>query len=1060
MPIASLAGILLLALLTAAPGRQAPDDPKLQRAVEQFFSTQELEDVDAYLAMWSRTADRPDAAQVRFVFESGDDRYSEIAILRVTPAGGDRVRVRVQAVRDRTLVPKITGIPARTLRSTNTWGLVFVREDDDWKLVREGSAADSLAQALLEAGGDADRQSLLEADKDLVTDELVSAIARRAGQLAAIRQYRAAQNGFERMRDVARLVGNRKAEGEAMQNLANAFYFQQNLPAALETYQARLVIERERGDPEAMASALLGIATVRYSLAEYGDALRAYREALDLQERLGEQGPVAGTLISTGNVLYLQGDYAGAIADYSRSRAINRTIRNASGEADALEGMGRVLVAQGDYPAALEAFAGVLAEARSRDARDDQGTALLSIGDVHFRLGNYDNARTSLDEARRHFEASANRASEGRAWQALALVELAAARYALSEEEYKKSAATCAGAGDRECAASATVGLAFAQTAQDKFKEGIATYRTAIAAFTSLKRVEPAARAKVGLSQALFGAGDFAGASSAAASARADADAIHNDDVLWRALVAEGAALRRMQARAESRASAHSALAAIARLAEAARIRPSAPVARDTSSAFALLALLQAEDGDAAAAFETVERMRVHDLRVLLAPGEREIARGMTEAERNDERALAVELVSLHAQLGRERGLPKPDPQRIAGLQARIAESTARRVAQQDRLFARLPALRVWRGHLTPAQRDDIAALLPDASTILLQFVVSDDTLLTLTARRGEAGVDFRSYFEAAPRKAIAGRVAKLLSLPVVSDGAAWRSHGLALVPGLAAVFGSATRAIVIPHEVLWRVPFEALPAESGVLADTLTVVYASSATALLQARALSAARIPIAAVPGSVVAVGVPRLTRDVEDRLAQTAPGWTLRAGDEAARELRGVEAAAGIERTLIIEGDGATEALVRERLRFADVVHAAAPFRVTAGSPLFSPLLLAADPDHDGSLELREIMNLDLEARVTLVTDGAALGMRDVADDIPAIAWAWQAAGVSSLLLPRWQPPEAAATAFLTGVHARLRRGASAADAVRDAAAELRRDPSTAAPRMWAAWLLQSR
>lgn len=1049
----------MLASLTAVAGRQAPDDPKLQRAVERFFTTQELEDVDAYLAMWSRTADRPQPAQVRFVFDAGDDKYSEIAVLRVTPAG-DRVRVRVRAVRDRTIVTKVPGLPPRTFRTTNTWGLVFVREDDDWKLVREGSAADSLAQALLEASADADRQTLLDEDKDLVDDELVSAIARRAGQLAATRQYRAAQNGFERMRDIARLVGNRKAEGEALQNLANARYFQQNLAAALAAYQARLVIEREREDGEAMAAALLGIATVRYSFAEYGDALTAYREALALQEKLGEQGAVAGTLISTGNVLYLQGDYAGAIADYSRSREINRKVRNTSGEADALEGMGRVLLAQGDYPAALEAFAGVLADARSRDARDDQGTVLLSIGDVHFRLGNYDSARKALDEARREFEASSNRAGEGHAWQALALADLAAARYSLSEDEYRRSAATCGGAGDRECVASATVGLAFAQTAQEKFKDGIATYTAAIDAFTALKRREPAARAKVGLSQAFLGAGEFAAALSAALAARADAEAIQNDDVLWRALVAEGAALRRSKERAKSRAAAESALTAIARLVEAAKIRPSAPVAADTSSAFALLALLQAEDGDAAAAFETVERMRVHDLRVMLAPGEREIARGMTAEEREDERALAVELVSLHAQLGRERGLPKPDPQRIAGLEKRIAATTANRVAQQDRLFARLPALRVWRGHLTPARRSDIEALVPDRSTIILQFVVSDDTLLAVTARRGDDGVEFRSSFEAASRRTIAERVAKLLSLPVMSDVAAWRREGLALVPGLYAVFGSAGRAIVIPHEVLWRVPFEALPSESGVLADTTTVVYASSATAVINARALAAMRTPIAAVPGSVVATGAPRLTPDVEGHIAQTAPGWVLRDTDGAVQELRAVETAAGAERALIIDGDAATEALVRERLRLGDVLHMAAPFRINAGSPLFSPLLLTADPDHDGSLEPREVMNLDLEARLAILSDGTALGMRDVANDIPAVAWAWQAAGVASLLMPRWQPTDAAATAFLSALHGRLRRGEPPETAVQGAAADLRRNPATSAPRMWAAWLLQSR
>ena len=146
--------------------------------------------------------------------------------------------------------------------------------------------------------------------------------------------------------------------------------------------------------------------------------------------------------------------------------------------------------------------------------------------------------------------------------------------------------------------------------------------------------------------------------------------------MLWRAHVAEAEALRRLRERPKAIVAATGAVAAVDRLLEVAKVRPSAPVARDSSSAFAMLALLQAEDGDAAAAFESAERMRAHDLRVLLAPGERDISRGMTDREREEERTLAGELVSLHAQLSRERGLPKPDAARIARLDTAIAEAT------------------------------------------------------------------------------------------------------------------------------------------------------------------------------------------------------------------------------------------------------------------------------------------------------------------------------------------------------------------------------------------------
>ena len=1051
---ASLSFILSLAvLLMASYGRQGTDDPRLRAAVERFFAMQQAEDVAGYLSLWSTKVERPTAAQLKYVFESGDDTFSDITVVGAFPAG-DRLRVRVSATRNRVTPARMPGRPPFTSHSTTTWVLLYVSEGDDWKLVREGSASDDLADRILEAPTPDAREELLTAEPELVNDALIMALSRRAGQAAQEKNYPAAEAGFERMRDVARRVGNQRLEGEALQNLANARYFQRNLQGALEAYEARLPLERERQDQSGTAAALLGIATIRYSFSEYVTALSTYREALVIQERLDDTGAMATTLISTGNVLYLQGDFSAAIADYTRSRDLNRALPNAAGEADALEGLGRVFMAQGNYRAALDALNGVLAEGRARNDRNDQGAALLSIGDVLFRLGNLDGARSALVESRVHFEAVKHLSHAGRAWQGLALVDLVASRFTLAEDEYRKSGDSCGIAGDRECVAAAISGLAFAQTAQDKFTEGIASYQKAIEAFTSLKRPEPAARAEIGLSRALARSGAYAAALDAASHARGVAAGLPNDDVLWRALVAEAEALRHLRERPKAIAAATDAGAAVDRLLEIAKIRPSAPVARDSSSAFATLALLQAEDGDAAAAFESAERMRAHDLRVLLAPGERDISRGMTDVERDTERALVGELVSLHAQLTRERGLPKPDSARIARLDKTIAEVTARRAAQQQALFERLPALRTWRGLTPAATRADIEALLPDPSTLLAQFVVGEETLLVILARRAEdGGVRFSTQFEAASRRVIAERVAKLTERDTMRDADTWRKAALELVPGLPATFGTATRAIVIPHEVLWRVPFEALPGETGFVSATTSIVYAPSVTALVRMPPV-AERPPS---PGGLVAVSAPELGPTVTEETARTAPDWLIRSATTAAEEMQAIAAGAETDRAHMLSGAAATEASLDERLPQADVIHLGAPFRVNGASPLFSAMLLAPDAAHDGALEAREIMNLDLHAAIAVLSDGASMTMRDAADEVGAVAWAWRAAGVPSLVLPRWAADDVVSTELLVAFHARLRAGDTPDVALQYARATIRSRSKTSAPFYWANFML---
>lgn len=1069
MPVPALL-VLAAALLQPASASQEALDPSLRAAVERFFATQQAEDVDGYLALWSTTANRPPAGLLKYIFNAGDDAFREIEITKVTLAG-ERARVRVQALRERTERRlSASGEPiSRTARIDVSLG--FVREGGDWKLTSEGPASDYLAASLLESNDAGKRRSLLESEPDLLTEGLILSLSRRAGEAAQQQDYAAAQTAYERMLEVARHVGVKKYEGEALQNLGNTYYFRRNLPAALDAYEQRLAIERERGDDEGAAAAHGGIATIRYSLAEYGAALAAYREALAIEERLKDGPAVASTLISTGNVLYLQGDFNGAIADYTRSRELYRNATDPAGEARALEGLGRVFLARGDYAGALEAFSGVLEEGRARKDRRAQGNATLNLGDAHFRLGNLEVARATFEESRGHFEAIEDPANVGRVWQAVALTDLVAGRYPLAEDEYKKSGAACAGASDAECVAGAAVGLGFAQSAQDEFLEAIPSYRKAIEGFAALKKKEQSARAQIGLSQALAGSGDFKAALAAAGEARHAGVALDNDDVLWRAFVAEARALRRSSEPESALAAARAAASALQGQVDQAPTQPGSPVARDSSAVFTTLALLQAEAGDAAAAFETVERMRLHDLRISLVGVEREIARGMTEQEREQERGVAVELVTLHAQLAREKGLPKPDTERVARLERSIAEVMARRAAFEARLYERLPDLRIWRGLMPPATLSDVESALTSPGDLLLQFVVDDEDLLVLAAGRSEQGVELRAHVRALARRSLAERVGRLVQPDVLRDEVLWREAAAELIAAIpesiVTSVASAKQVTIIPHEILWRVPFDALPVGTGYLADRAAVRYAPSLSALVRVPA----RQPAASgEEATLLIVGAPELAESVRARVAQTAPGWTLRSPESAALEAKAIAGDADAERVTTLSGAEATEAGLRDRLGSADVIHLAAPFRVNGSAAMFSRILLAGAPSEDAfppaydssadaSLDPREVMNLQLAARAVVLSDGAALAMRNAADDATVVHWAWRAAGVPSLVMPRWPGEEMAANVLLADLHARLRNGETPDEALAAAQRALRRSDGYAAPYYWAGWLLLS-
>jgi tetratricopeptide (TPR) repeat protein/CHAT domain-containing protein len=1077
----------LLFVLQVAPPAPPPAiavDPAITAVVMRFYETQEKEDIEGYLALWSPGAASPQRRmQVEYVFNQGDDTFSDIVITRAL-VKGDTVRLRVNARRTRT-VPRPSGTPI-VLMSPMSVAITVERIAGEWKLLSEGPAADHVAEALLEASSEVERDAVLAAESDVPGEQLLSALARVAGAAAVRQDYPRTQSVYETFVFVARRGGFKKEEGEGLQNIANALYFQRKYPESLTAYEQRLALERERKDEAGMAAALAGIGTIRYSYAEYTEALARYQEALALHEKTDDVAGIAFVALSIGNIGFLQGDFPAAIAAYRRALDLHKSMFNADGESRALEGLGRVYSAQGDYAGALGAFDTVRTDKRLTAARGRLAPVAQSIGDVHFRLGNLDAARASYEESRGHFEAVRDLPNVGRVLQGLALTELAAARFPIAEDLYKRSGAICTKADDPDCAARAVAGLAYAQSAQDKFWDAAASYHQAIDAFKVLGLREEMARSEIGLSEALAGAGDNAGAIEAAMGAHREAVGIENDDVLWRALTAEARAIRRLGDRPRALGVSRAAIVTLDRMEAAALDRPAASLPSDATRAFATFAILQAESGDVAGAFATAERLHAARLRVSLATNERDIAPGMTPAEREEERRLATEVATFVARITREKGLPKPDAARLASLRQSLAEASAARRAWMQRLFERLPDLAIWRGLVPATTPPDLGPLLQPGS-LLLSFVLDDEDLLVLASASvpspdkedkttpGTPGVD--AYVIPLKRRQIAELTAAMQQPAALEDPAAWKkaaSELIALLPeALVTRLDAASHVAIVPHEVLWRVPFQALPSGDGYLADHATVVIAGSVAMLRRA----ADREPAAG--GSVLMVGAPQVEQPRIDRLKQVAPAWTLRAAEDARSEVDAGSGAYSDGKDVLL-GSAATERAVREALPRAGRIHIAAPFRINAASPLFSSIVLAdpapvaepapasdpaaprpprpaSDPADDGALELREVMNVSSPARVGVLSDGAATSMRDSATATPVVEWGWLAAGVPSLVIPRWSLPPPARDRVMTELHKRLQAGEPPAAALAAAQRLLRSTPETAAPIHWAAWMV---
>jgi tetratricopeptide (TPR) repeat protein len=832
--LALASGSIAAAWQPAQTATAAADDQAALRALaERWLETQEREDLEAFLALYS--PDAPDAERRRdyaaIVFRSGDDRFSDVRLDRVT-VDGDRGVVRVTAERRRTVSA------SHTLTGRLATILACRRTSSGWRIESETSAFVALADELLAAldasapaGGDANVERLLEAEQRLVGTDLLRALATRGAFGADAGRVIPA---YQLVARLARRLGDDDVLATALQNLGNTYYFRRDYLKALELYRERLVVEEKRGSPHDLSSALQAVATAHYALADYVAALDSYRRALALEEMLADDAAIGALLTNVGNVYFVQGDFVGALDAFRRSRTLfERLCQTAQPSIDralhlapaarAWHGEGRAETGRGNYGAAITALQSAVG--RFRDAKDRSGeaAALSSLAHVTHLRGDHDAAIAIYGESLAIEQASNNTDGAARVIQAIGLVELVRGRFQEAADAYACSRDQFEKARDREGRAYATLGLGFARTGLRQIDEALASYQTASAGFESLGRREQVGRAALGMALAHAARGAAREALETATRAVAIAREVGSRDLEWRARVREGYALLALARPVDARAAFEAGVAIVEEAVDPAGEEAADPTDDDRGAPHVGLAETFVVMGDARAALAAVERARLRRLRDELARVRDAIHAGMTDAERDEERRLVREVVSLGAQIARESRLPKPDAARLSDLRGRLARAAADRGAFTARLYERLPGLRTWRGDVTPAEIDAAIAPMPPPREAIVSFVVSEGWVLALVSGRGDSDVsalvvpgNARALVD--KPEAIVAALRPKLPVPGLPDRAAGRSP-----------------LVIIPDGFVWRVPFETLLPE-------FAVTYAGSLTLLERVRAAAPA--------------------------------------------------------------------------------------------------------------------------------------------------------------------------------------------------------------------------
>ena len=337
---------------------------------------------------------------------------------------------------------------------------------------------------------------------------------------------------------------------------------------------------------------------------------------------------------------------------------------------------------------------------------------------------------------------------------------------------------------------------------------------------------------------------------------------------------------------------------------------------------------------------------------------------------------------------------------------------------------------------------EEVKHQLP-AGTALVEYVLAQDSLEIFVLTSGEVRA------KSVPVRAsdLQGKVEFLRDVLLRKSTDEWKLPAKSLYQTLIAPIEKegwlrgVNRLYIVPHAILHYLPFAALAKSGGdrVLIDDYVLAYLPAAAALVYGGKTSLGIKSVLAMAPSSTGL---RYTRQESQNVSVFFPNQHM-----------------------LLLGSRATESSFKRFADRYDVIHLATHGYFNKLNPLLSGVTLEPDDQEDGRLEVHEILDLRLNAKlVTLSACDTALGSGYFAevpagDDLIGLTRAFLFAGSPTVMASLWEVNDLSAVRLMHSFYGQLGQ-TDKATALAKAQREMRRRGVYRHPYYWGAFTLGGR
>lgn len=800
-----------------------------------------------------------------------------------------------------------------------------------------------------------------------------------------------------------------------------------------------------------------------YRRGEYEKGRHCFVLLEALANKMGDKLMVASALLRLGLIDRVQDDPYSALLMEQKAVSLYRAAGNDSGTANSLRNMASAFREIGNYSRAFECIQEALR--LTEKARDSRATAeaLRVLALIYSDQNNDQQALAQLERSYALYQQLGSRLQVAVVRHLMARAYGSLGNYERAREFYEELLKQTESAGDLGGAAILLSDIGDTWSEERRHAEALEYYRRALSRSEAARFRGETAHALRRIGQAYQAVGDYQEALVWIQKAVALEREMDRPNSLGAALTALGYCRLELSQTLEARQAFAEAISITEKL------RAQAGGGVEESQRFlegrlrayhGMLSLLVKENqSDEALAIAELTKARV--LLDVLENGRVNIQKAMTTDELEQERRLKSALTATNRRLAGASQSDKPDTPRINELKQEVEKARLGYEAHQVFLYAAHPQLKVQRGQAPIITPQELLSLLPDTSTALLEYVVTDEKTYLFAITRGAGRPDIHLYtlpiksFELA--KEIEAFRQQLAGRDLGFRAAAAKLYALLIKPAQAELKGK-SNLVIVPDDSVWDLSFQALlSAPNQFLIEDATIAYAPSLTVLrdmIERRQQHKAS-------ATVLAIGNPAISAKSIERAGMALRDEKIPPLPESEREVTALGQLYGASRSKIYVGPNAREGRIKIEAENAGILHFATHGILNNITPMYSHLLLAhGSPDEDGLLEAWELMQLNLKAElVVLSACETARGRYGAGEGVIGLTWALFVAGVPTTVVSQWKVEAASTRDLMVSFHRPLASGAKTnkAEALRQAQLRLRGKPETRHPFYWAGFVL---